>query len=226
MARLFRKLSEPYDFGWTLRDVKNADVTETKLGDGRLEIRIDHAPLEGVTTEMLEWWFQNFDGTAQFRGERMPAYHLWHPFDHVAVAFHRDASSRVAAGQRLHIQEVFGRDRRFETDATAVIHRWDKRGIGFHKDVLGHRIMELDHVFTDAEGGTLYRTCMRVGAGNGPLRRFINGYLVPRLFGANKTKAWIRHNVEEVGCFSDFLPELFATRVIEHVGRPLSEKRM
>jgi hypothetical protein len=213
MARLIRKLLPPYELGWTLRAVESADVVVTALGDGRREIRIDHAPLTGVTTEMLEWWFQNFDGVATYRGRTLPAYHLWHPRDHVAVTFARGPSGRVEPGQRLHIEEVFGRDRRFETDVHSVIHRWDRRGVGFHHDVLSHRLVELDHVFTDTPAGVLYRTCMRVGAGVGPLRRLVNA-AADRRFGPATTTAWIRHNVEEVGCFVEFLPDLFANRAI------------
>lgn len=144
MARLARKLPPPYDFGWTLRDVSSADVVQTALGDGRREILINHAPLTGVTTEMLEWWFQNFDGVARFRGREIPAYHLWHPRDHIQVTFARGREGRVAPGQQIKIQEVFARDPRFEADIQSVIHRWDRRGVGFHHDVLGHRVIELD----------------------------------------------------------------------------------
>lgn len=212
---LTSRLTEPYDFGWSLRTIENADVLITRLGDGRREIRIDHPPLTNVTTGMLDWWFQSFDGMAEYRGRRIPAYHLWHPRDHVRVELGRDSQGRVAPGQRIAIQEVFGRDPRFEADVRSIIHRWDRRGVGFHLDVLGHRVIELDHVFKDAPEGADYRTCMRIGAGSGPLRRIINARIVARRFGPELVAAWIRHNVEEVGCFVEFLPDLFATRAIE-----------
>ncbi|MBX3494457.1 MAG: hypothetical protein KF899_15930 [Parvibaculum sp.] len=214
MARLTKKLFPPHDFGWRLRTAESADVVETKLGDGRREIRLDHAPLPGVTTEMLDWWFQNFDGVARFQGARLPAYHLWHPRDHLSVRPSRNREGRIAPGSRLHIREVFNRDPRFETDVRVVIHRWDRRGIGLHRHILGHRVFELDHVFTDDAAGLLYRSCLRVGAAAGPLAAPINRYLVPRLFGDAAAAAWIRHNVEEVGCFADFLPVLFAGKAI------------
>jgi len=214
MASLAKRLVDPYDFGWTLRDVDTCDVVETHLGDGRYEIRLDHAPLAGVTTEMLEWWFQVFDGTASYRGRSLPAYHLWHPRDHVKVELGRDGSGRVASNQSVHIQEVFGRDRRFTVDQRPVIHRWDRRGVGFHADVAGHRLIELDHVFTDTPQGVIYRSCMRAGVGAGPLRRLINGVVLPKRFGAAQRAAWIRHNVEEVGCFVEFLPELYADKAV------------
>lgn len=215
MTALVRKLSAPYAFGWTLRRKEDTDVVETPLGDGRHEVLINHNRLDGVTTEMLGWWFQNIDGLATYKGKRLPAYHLWHPYDHVGVTFHRGASGRVEPGQALGIQEVFGRDPRYAADVTSVIHRWDKRGIGFHYDVFGHRVVELDHVFADVAGGLDYRTRLRVGVGVGPLRNFINKRFVARRFNADYTSAWIKHNIEEVGCFVDFLPEIFEGKAIE-----------
>jgi hypothetical protein len=65
---------------------------------------------------------------------------------------------------------VFGRDPRFEAEGRAVIHRWDRRGVGFHQDILGHRLLELDHVFRDTPRGVDYRSWLRVGAGVGALK--------------------------------------------------------
>lgn len=214
MSRLSRRLPPPQDFGWTLRPVSSADVVQTQLGDGRLEVLINHAPLKGITTEMLEWWFQSFDGMAHYRGRSIPAYHLWHPLDHVGVKFDRGGMNRVAPGCTISIQEVFARDPQFEVNVTAVIHRWDRRGVGFHSDVLGHRISELDHVFTDTPAGVDYRSRLRFGAGHGPLRGLINGLVVARRLSPALATAWIRHNIEEVGCFEAFLPELHAARAI------------
>jgi hypothetical protein len=53
-----------------------------------------------------------------------------------------------------------------------------------------------------------------VGVGNGPLRTLINRQIVARKFSAELATAWIRHNVEEVGCFVEFLPELFKAQAI------------
>ncbi|MFT3811525.1 MAG: hypothetical protein QM698_16555 [Micropepsaceae bacterium] len=214
MSALFTALPAPVDLGWTPRPVSSADIVVTPLGDGRLEVRIDHAPLTGITTAMLGWWFQTFDSIVTWRGHTMPAYRLWHTADHIDVRPRRSADGRIAPGCRLNIREVFGRDPRFAADIRAVIHRWDSRGIGFHHDVLGHRVVELDHAFTDSPSGVLYRTCMRAGVGNGPLRSLINRLAVKRRFGPEAVTAWTRHNIEEVGFFTDFLPELYAAQAI------------
>lgn len=213
MASLARKLPPPRDYGWTFRPVESARVTRTTLDDGRRELRIDHAPLAGVTTDMLGWWFQNLDGIARYRGQSLPAYLLWHPRDHIAVAATRDATGHIGLGQIVHIQEVFGRDPRFGTEAHARIHRWDAGGIGFHVDILGHRMFELDHTFADSAEGVVYRSRAHIGTAAGLLRRPLN--LGARFgFSEAKAAAWIRHNIEEVGCLEDFLPELFQDRAI------------
>lgn len=210
---LYRRLPPPLDFGWTPRTPENTRTGQAELAGGALEIRIDHAPLTGVNSAMLDWWFQNFDGEARYRGQTVPAYRLWHPRDHIAVAFTRNSEGRLAPGQRVHIEEVFARDERFTANVRARIHRWDRGGIGFHVEVLGHRLMQLDHAFTDSAEGLLYRTRAQIGASSGPLRAPLNAIARSR-FGAEKSAAWVRHNIEEVGFFVDFLPELYSQNAI------------
>lgn len=50
---------------------------------------------------------------------------------------------------------------------------------------------------------------MIVGARRGPLRIIFNRFIRPRLFADEMGRAWLRHNVEEVGNFESFLPDLF-----------------
>jgi hypothetical protein len=52
-----------------------------------------------------------------------------------------------------------------------------------------------------------YRSRALVGA-EGMLGPFVN-VLVRRLFSDDTAQAWVRHNVEEVGCFENFLPALW-----------------
>jgi hypothetical protein len=57
-----------------------------------------------------------------------------------------------------------------------------------------------------------YRSRVVVGATGGPLPPLLNRFALPRLFGEETARAWLRHNVEEVGCFENFLPEIHAAR--------------
>jgi len=48
---------------------------------------------------------------------------------------------------------------------------------------------------------------------DGGIARWIANYIaLPRQFSARKADAWLRHNVEEVGCFEHMLPALYAAR--------------
>lgn len=206
-------LPPPRDFGWRLKPLESARTSVVRLADGRLELRINHSPIRGVTAAMLAWWFQVLDGEATYRGRTLPAYLLWHPLDHVALRTFRARPERVAPGDRIHIQEMFARDPRFAVDNVVTIHRWDEGGIGFHVDRMGLRVFELDHVFEDAPAGTDYRSCLRIGSGVGLLKPLVNR-IAGRRFSDEMARVWLRHNVEEVGCFEEFLPELFAERAI------------
>jgi len=203
-------LPAPRDFGWELKTLDSATTAHITRPDGTMELTIDHSLIRGVTVDMLEWWFQNFDKEVEFQGKTYQGYLLWHPFDHVGATFFRNAEGRLTAGQRIHIREVFGRDMRFVVDDIVGLHRWDRGGIGLNAKKLGHTVMKLDHTFADEEGGVHYRSRMIVGAESGWLKGIINRLAVPRLFSQEKGTAWLRHNVEEVGCFENFLPELYA----------------
>lgn len=196
------------EFGWTLKATSSAQVTREKLADGRLAIAIDHDVVRGITTDMLGWWFQTFDHDVSWDGRSLQAYLLWHPYDHVRVQIKRGPSGRVSPGDRLHITEVFGRDERFVVDQVAEIERWDAHGVGFVVRRFGLRVFTLNHQFEDVPGGVRYRSRALVGVSGA---RLFNP-LVDRMFPKEMAVAWVKHNVEEVGCFENFLAQLHATR--------------
>ncbi len=208
-------LPEPLDFGWPWRLVEETEHSIVQLGDGRVEIRIWHDMLTGITVDMLEWWFQHLDGTGTFAGMTLPLYRLWHPRDHIAIRATRDDEGRVAPGCKIHIQEAFGRDLANLVDESPGLHRWDRNGIGLHVNRAGHRVMELDHVWRQRPEGVIYESCMRIGASAGPLSGIIDAWYLPQRFGPATTQAWLKHNIEEVGCFVHFLPELFRTHALD-----------
>ena len=64
-----------------------------KTEDGRWEI-IGNYEIQGVTPEMIDWWWDNIDTTERYK--------LWHPTDH--ISFERSISPRnghVGAVQRI-----------------------------------------------------------------------------------------------------------------------------
>ena len=183
-------------------------MTPTRAGG--FELAIEHEIIRGISTEMLEWWFQNLDRDFDYRGQRLHAYRMWHPLDHIRIDFTRDEAGRIAPGQRVHIQEVFGRDPRNRIDEHVWLHRWDRYGIGLHATIAGIRMFELNHQFDDVPGGVQYRSRARIGAFSGLVGGMLTRVALPRRFPPQKATAWFKHNIEEVGCFENFLPELYA----------------
>ena len=57
MARL--EMPPPLPIDWQMKDVSTAETHFGDLDDGRLELRIKHDLIRGVTPIMLVWWFQH-----------------------------------------------------------------------------------------------------------------------------------------------------------------------
>jgi hypothetical protein len=67
--------------------------------------------------------------------------------------------------------------------------------------------------FTETEEGTLYENSLTAGVeGSSLIAKFVNAFVLPRVFSREKGQAWMRHNIEEVGAFESFLPQLYADR--------------
>ncbi len=49
-----------FEYGGEMRPVESARTYVGKRVDGRLEARIAHPVLRGVTSGMLVWWFEDF----------------------------------------------------------------------------------------------------------------------------------------------------------------------
>ena len=208
------QMPEPRDFGWNPKPLESADTFVESLPNGQMVLTIDHDRIAGVTTEMLVWWFQTFASLeVEAKGRRMPAYFVWHPRDHIGVE-HRGGApgGPLRPGEHLRIHEAFDRRAEFELDAVAEVTQLDATGIGLRVSLLGRPLMDLVHRFQDVEGGVLYRSRMVLGHDGGLLRYVVNRLILPRRFNREKAEAWLRHNVEEVGFFERFLPELYAKR--------------
>jgi hypothetical protein len=209
------KLPPERDFGWDLKQTDSAKTGIYQLPSGQKELTIEHETVRGITTEMLRWWFQEFPRlTVTKDGEEYPVYHLWHPSDHISV----DAvpPGKVRQGHHLVINEAFQRNPEYHVQEKAEVYYLDHDGIGLRVTKLGQPVMQLRHEFEDISSGVRYRSRMVVGAERGLLKQLINRVIVPRNFGPGKANTWFRHNIEEVGCFEQFLPELYAER---HQGR-------
>jgi len=86
--------------------------------DGRYEAYIEHAPMHGVTPEMLIWFFKHLDCYTRynpylknFDGPEISVYKLWHLRDHIALTgikpgeAEEDQACAIAYGSTFEIQE-------------------------------------------------------------------------------------------------------------------------
>jgi len=158
---------------------------------------------------MIVWFIQNMDRELEFRGERMIAYLWWHPLDHIHFeVVQRRPDGTVGPGCRFHIQEMFGREERYRVDEVVDVPRLDPGGLTIEQRTFGQVVFRLEHTFTAVEEGTQYDSVMVLGSDAWWLKGIAN-QIRRRKFPEDKQKRWLRHNIEEVGYFEHFLPELY-----------------
>jgi hypothetical protein len=207
--RTRRVLPPPLAIDWKMRPVSSGETASRELDDGRPELVIEHAPLEGVTPKMLDWWFRTASQDMQWRGRTIARYRVWHPRDHISLTVvARNRRGEVGAGSKFHIVEAFDANLDYLVDQVVDIARLDQGGITLEVRVLGRAVMRLSHEFEARGGDTLYHTRMVLGLDRGLLKPVAHA-IRKRRFPPAKAGAWLVHNVEEVGNFPHFLPDLF-----------------
>ena len=213
MARWARSIAipPPRTVPWSMKNVDSARTELRFLPDGRLHLHIRHDVLRGVTPAMLVWWFQHLEGTIEVGGRTFPRYNVWHPVDHIAVRYARRLpDGSVGPGAKIHIQEAFAGNPRWLVDIVTTIERLDEGGFVHAPWVGGMRMAVLEYAFTCVPGGTFYENSITFGPESPVARALVNRLVRPRMFPEDKARAWLRHNVEEVGNFEHFLPDLYA----------------
>jgi hypothetical protein len=207
-------LLPPLEFGWRMKPLESAETRLRLLPDRRLELTIVHDVLNGVTPHMLEWWFRHIGGDMTFQGRVYPRYRVWHPKDHIHWALAQPGfDGEAGAGAVFRIVEAFGRNPKYRIDVLETVEKLDETGIRLSNRIAGVEVSNLEHTFTPVERGTLYRSRMLIGAEHPLMRSWFNALVRPRVFPEDMARAWLRHNVEEVGNFEFFLPELYAQSV-------------
>lgn len=206
-------LQEPLEFGWRMKPLESAQTALNHLPDGRLELTIVHDVLKGITPPMLYWWFGNIGGEVMYRSKGHSRYRVWHPRDHIYWELVKPGpSGKAEAGATFRIVEAFGRNPKYAIDVHEVVEKLDETGIRLSGRVAGFEVSNLEHTFTPVADGTLYRSRMRVGAEHPLVSGLFNGIVRRRIFPDEMGRAWLRHNVEEVGNFEFFLPELYTSQ--------------
>ncbi len=204
------ELPEPIAVPWTMKPLSSAKTAIEHLDNGRLRMSIEHDVLHGVTPAMLVWWFRNLEGDVEIEGTRHSRYRVWHPRDHVAVRYHRLPPGGAGPGAVFHIHEVLARDPRYVVNVLTDVIRLDEGGFAHRPRRFGLHPAAMDYTFERVAGGTLYKNSLTVGLGLPRPLGFVNRAMVRREFDEAHGRAWLLHNVEEVGNLEHFLPRLFA----------------
>jgi hypothetical protein len=200
------------DPDWQGRPLDSAKWSLIRLPDGRLRMTIAHAPLQGITPAMLNWWFRNIGGTMVWQGHEVARYHVWHPRDHIRWALHKAAPDGGAGpGAIFRIVEAFQANPRYRVDVRDRVTELSEAGITLEGRSLGLKVTKLAHRFTALDGATQYNSVLEVGLSLPVLGPVLNGLILPAKFPEDMGHAWIAHNIEEVGQFETFLPELHAS---------------
>jgi hypothetical protein len=205
-------LPAPVDVPWLLKPVSSADSGIDVFPDGRRRFWIRHDIVKGVTPRMLAWWFAHLEGDIVIGSRRYNRDRVWHPLDHVhaSYAWRLDDGS-VDPGAAIRLHEVLGRDLRHVVNVTSRIEKLDEEGF-IHNPELhivrgaprARGLASMEYTFTSTPTGTLYENSLTLGQGTP------SGRLATRLFlPAGHGEIWIKHNVEEVGAFEEFLPSLY-----------------
>ncbi len=199
-------IPEPLSFDWTMRDLASARITVRELADGRLEQTIEHAPLPGVTPEMMLWMLANMGREIEWRGHRCLIYRCWHPIDHIAFA----VLGPFGPGCRFHIVEAFQARHEYLQDRIFAVPRLDRGGFRLELRRLGALVVSMEEDWQERPEGMGYRVRQLVGSTT-PLLKPLNRLVHRRQ--AALLEAWRLHNVQEVGNLPQVLPALYARYV-------------
>lgn len=194
---------------YPLRPVESATVGYLDAPHHRRRVTIDHRPLSGVTPAMLLDWFSHLGETMSYGGTVIDRYLAWHPIDHIRWELARAAPGGGAAeGARIRMVEAFGGRPEYTIDEVARVEKLDETGIRLVKRIAGAPVFALEHTWSAGADGAHYVTVMDLGV-RSALMSPVNKIVCQR-FPDDKVRAWVRHNIEEVGQLEYLLPQLVA----------------
>ena len=199
---------------YPLRTVDTARVCHRAAPHRRRRVTIVHRPLPGVTPEMLLDWFANLGGTMRYGDAVIPRYLAWHPIDHIGWELARgaargersDGDGAASEGARFRIVEAFGGRPEYRVDVIDRVEKLDETGIRLVQRVAGAIVFSLEHTWSPGVEGAHYVSVLDIGARS----RFFTpvNAVLQRRFPDHMVRAWVRHNIEEVGQLEYLLPQL------------------
>jgi len=198
-------LLDPLKLPWELRDNLTARSGVDQLRDGRTKYWVNEV-LTGITPEMFVWWFSGgILGDMDVKGRTLPRYRVWHPYDHVGVRLLANRPAEASQGAVAELEEYFGRDPRFYTNPAVRIDQISEQAITTTWFEHGIAIGHLDHELEAVPAGMRLGHVMYVPGEPTTVGRLLAERVWPRAMG----EAWIRHGIEEMGNFTNFLPQLY-----------------
>lgn len=207
MSRRRPPLPPSRSLPWPLKPLETAKTSLDYDHLGRMVLDIEHDVVRGATPAMIAWWFANIAGEIAIGGAKLDRYLAWHPHDHIHWELIRPAADgAVGVGSRFRIVEAFGRNPDHYVDVIDTVTRLDETGITLVGYALGRPISRLNHDFHPVELGTRYVSRLEVGIDIPVIGPILNPLLHTLVFPEAMGRAWLRHNVEEVGLLEHILP--------------------
>jgi hypothetical protein len=200
---------KPLKINWLRKPVTSAKSGLETLSDGRLLCWIEHEIIHGVSPKMLVWWFSHLEGDVEIEGEKYNRYRVWHPEDHVFLAYtRRNPDGTIGVGSVIHLAEMLNANPKYLVHIYTEIKKLDETGYIHQPRIHGLQLAQMDYTFAAVAGGTLYKNSLSIGL-KGCLGKFLNPLIRKFAFDEKHGNAWIKHNIEEVGNFEFFLPQLY-----------------
>lgn len=193
--------------------------------NGIMLAQVQHDDLEGLTPEMVKWFFEHLGccttwNGKDFSGPEISIYHLWHYRDHVAVT---PLTNGANGSKNLGFLE--GADSRIHelTNEVNDVIYFEMNTICLNEHEFTFNVMKdgkstghVKHVYCPNKEGTgcTFYAETQVGM-EGKGSELINKLIVPHLYSQQHGTEWIHHNIQETGRMQDVAPVLFANQ--EHV---------
>ncbi|HRH46685.1 MAG TPA: hypothetical protein PKY82_33885 [Pyrinomonadaceae bacterium] len=206
---------KPLKINWLRKSVESAKSGMETLPDGRFRCWIEHEIINGVTPKMLVWWFSHLEGEVEIKGKKYNRYRVWHPEDHVFLEYaKRNPDGKIGVGSVIHLAEMLNANPKYLIHIYTKIKKLDETGYIHQPSMHGLKIAQMDYEFEAVENGTLYKNSLTIGF-TGLLGKIFNPLIKKFIFDEARGKAWIRHNIEEVGNFEFFLPKLYQSETMK-----------
>lgn len=195
---------------WNYPPLSQAKYQTDITKEGKILIQLEHPHLDGVTPQMLSWWYRNLaSGEAVIQDKKYSYYHLFHLSEHGqtrVVSPSTDGSFGMGIGSIIYRQERFGK---YLSKGQGKVTSMGEHGFTVIPIWGLFELGSIEHQFIKTENGTLYKVKTILGSDAPFIGPILNLYIKKIQFHEKIVQEWIRHQVEEVGSLPHFLPKLY-----------------